>query len=104
MHYIWPVFLDTMQRYLSMIDHGDRERAIEIMGPTPTFTANDFLEAAMMLADELRNPPAVPDAVTEDGKPLYCLESMAARMGIDVDEMPQVFKFFHYEGLVYSIQ
>ena len=93
-----PQFIDVMQRGLVVLEKGTPEVIDDCFADFEQFTADDFIDAAFVMADELRNPPSAPDAIGANGESLYCIECMADRLGMTVAEIPAVFKHFYYDG------
>ena len=45
--------------------------------------------------------PATPDAYSEEGEPLYFLEGIADRLGIEMADIPDRFKELSHNGTIH---
>lgn len=100
---IEPIVIDTLKLYVSLLDQGQRQLLLNEEKPRSIFRPENFIEAALFMADELRNPPPVPDARTAEGHQLTCIEPLVIRLGVEVEDVPRVIRFFHYDGLAYPM-
>lgn len=95
-----PVFMELMRRYKALHDagQGQTEEAALLFGEAMHYAPEDFKRDAHDKAVEMGLIPAVPDGYTPDGEPLYILEKMAERLGINAADVPEIFRRHSYDG------
>lgn len=100
-----PVFLELMRRYqaLNEAGEGQTEEAALLFAEAMDYAPDEFKRDAHAKAVEMGLIPPIPDGYTPDGEPLYILEKMAERLGIDPAEVPEIFRRHAYNGPAHKV-
>jgi hypothetical protein len=98
-----PIFVHLMTKYAEMHDAGlDRTpEASRLFCEAMTYAPEDFKKLAHDKAVEMGLMPARPDGYGDEGEPLYNMEAMIERLGIDPDDIPDHLKEQTYHGAVH---
>jgi hypothetical protein len=101
-----PLFIHLMDRYMALdaAGLGDTDEACQLFVEAMDYAPESFKRDLRSKAIELGLMPEKPDGYSDDGQPLYHLEAMANRLGIDPEEIPETIKQFGYTGTVHSVQ
>ena len=101
-----PVFLYLFDQYKSLIDQGlaRTEEARHLFGEMMAYAPEEYLEAARKIAIDMGLFPERPDAYSDDGQPLYNLEAMCERLGVNPDDVPADLMQHAYTGPVHRVQ
>ncbi|KOR33429.1 hypothetical protein TI05_01065 [Achromatium sp. WMS3] len=102
-----PEFSRLMTKYAELTDQGkgDTEEAMHLFHEALQYAPREFLDDIGNKAKEMGLLPDKPDGYTPDGQPLYNLEAMKKRLGIDEDEpIPDFILKDSYKGQVHRTQ
>ncbi len=100
-----PIFLHLTAKYAELRDAGldETPEASELFGEMMRYAPSEYQKVAHDLAVEAGLMPATPDAHSEDGEPLYFLEGIAKRLGIDHADIPKQFKEQSHQGNIHLV-
>lgn len=99
-----PIFIHLMQKYADLHDAGlDRTpEASQLFVEAMNYAPEEFKKIAHDVAVELGLIPDKPDYYSDDGEPLYELEGIAERLGINpaqaLADMPDCIKENFHTG------
>lgn len=105
-----PTFKFLMTKYAELHDAGldDTEEARQVFTEAMRFAPPEFLGTAHNVAVEMGLIPERPDGYSDDGEPLYELEGIAQRLGLDpqqvMDDMPDSIREGSHRGAVHRVQ
>lgn len=101
-----PTFTHLMQKYADLHDAGldSTKEARQLFAEAMNYAPEEFKKIAHDTAVELGLIPDQPDYYTNDGEPLYALNGLAERLGIDpahaLADMPDCIKQnFHTDNV-----
>lgn len=101
-----PVFHHLFSQYKALHDQGlDRtEEARQLFGEMMQYAPPEYQKAAHDIAVELGLMPALPDAYSDSGEPLYKLDAMLERLGLVESDIPDDFWQHAHTGPVHLVQ
>lgn len=101
-----PVFHFLFDQYKQLVDQGlDRtDEARHLFGEMMAYAPPEYHQAAHDLAVEMGLIPAQPDGYSDDGEPLYDMEAMCERLGVNPDDIPAEILNGAYTGTVHRVQ
>ena len=99
------IFNHLLAKYKAMINsgHQDTEEARHLFGEVMRFAPPEFQKVAHETAVEMGLLPSVPDGYDENSEPLYCMEGMCDRLGIDINDVPDDILQGAFNGPVHSV-
>ena len=101
-----PTFVFLMEKYTGLRCAGleRTEEARLLFSEAMQYAPDEFLKMAHEEAVAMGLMPETPDAYSDDGEPLYNLEAMAERLGIDMADVPDDLISASYTGTVHRVQ
>lgn len=86
-----PIFLHLMSKYKEVCDAGGKhsEEAAALFAEAYNYAPDDFKKLCHDKAVELDLMPATPDGYSDDGEPLYIMEKICERLGVDPADVPE---------------
>ena len=86
-----PVFYYLMDQYKALQAQGldNTAEARQLFGEMMAYAPPESMEAAHEIAVQMGLMPDKPDGYSDDGEPLYILDTMCERLEINPDEIPE---------------
>jgi hypothetical protein len=100
------VFHYLFSQYKTLVDQGlaSTEGARHLFGEMMAYAPPEYMKAAHRIAVEMGLFPDRPDGYSDDGQPLYNMEAMCERLGINPDDVPEYITKDGYAGTVHRVQ
>ena len=95
-----PTFIHLMTQYAELHEAGldDTPEASDLLCEAMQYAPDSFKEMAHNTAVELGLMPEKPDGYSDDGEPLYNMEALCDRLGVDPDDVPEHLTRGAYRG------
>lgn len=100
-----PVFHYLFAQYKLLMAQGldDTDEAVHLFGEMIAYAPPEYLDAAHDIAVEMKLMPKLPDGYSDDGEPMFNLESTCKRLGIKPDDVPDYILKKAYTGTVHKV-
>lgn len=101
-----PLFIHLMDRYMALdaAGLGDSDEAHRLFVEAMNYAPESFRRDLRGKAIELGLMPEKPDGYSDDGQPLYDMEAMCERLGVNPDDIPAEILHCAYTGTVHRVQ
>ena len=98
-----PLFTHLMDKYRELHAAGlaHTEEASNLFAEAMQYAPEQFKNLVHDTAVEMGLMPATPDAYSDEGEPLYFLEGIAERLGVDMSDIPDRFKELSHTGAIH---
>ena len=100
-----PVFHYLLDQYQQLVDQGlDRtDEANNLFGEMMRYAPPEYQKVAHDMAVQMGLMPEKPDGYSDDGEPLYNLDAMRERLGVNPDDVPDHILAEAYTGNVHRV-
>lgn len=101
-----PVFLFLMGKYAELQEQGlgQTPEASTLFGEMMRYAPPEFQQVAHDMAVKMGLLPKIPDGYSDNGEPLYNLDTMLERLGLDERDLPDHFWQDAHTGPVNRVQ